>query len=120
MQQRKAGEGRAKLGESERGSLRAPGGGGGGAITLRADKNAEKERLPWEASAQLQRHCGPHNTVRARGTGDPRVAFGGSHARGHGDAMTEGATNMLGGGVTTSATAKGPRAAGEPWVGPSG
>ena len=34
--------------------------------------------------------------------------------------MTEGATNMLRGGVTTSATAKGPRAAGEPWVGPSG
>ena len=112
--------GGAQSRERAKGSLRDWWGWGWEAITLQADKNAEKERLPWEASAQLQRHCGPHNMVRARGTGDPRVAFGGSHARGHADAMTEGATNMLGGGVTTSAMANGLRAAGEPWVGPAG
>ena len=51
-------------------------------------KTLKRSGCPGRASAQLGRHFGPHNTVRIRGTGDPRVEFGGSRARGHGDAMT--------------------------------
>ena len=103
MYQGRAEEGRTKLGGSERGSLGPGGGRGGGAITLPEDGNAEKERCPGRASAQLGRHCGPHNTARTRGTGDPREACGGvTCKRPWRRDDREAATNTLGGGVTTS------------------
>lgn len=94
---------------------------GGGQLLSGRMKTLKRSGCPGRASAQLGRHCGPHNTVRTRSTGDPRVVFGGVTCKKPWRCNDrEGATNTLGGGLTTSPTAHGPRAVGEPWVGPSG
>lgn len=112
-----------KAGRKRKGFIRCPvGGDGWGAITLREDENAEKEWLPWEGLSPARKalrtpqhgenkeHRGPQSDVRGGVTCKQPWRCN----------DREGATNTLGGGLTTSPTAHGPRAVGEPWVGPSG
>lgn len=66
-----------KAGRKRKGFIRCPvGGDGWGAITLREDENAEKERLPWEGLSPARKalrtpqhgenkeHRGPQSGVR--------------------------------------------------------